>query len=275
MLGIGAAGCERVVSVAAPAADPRLVVEARLERSIGRTTGNQRIQLSTTEDIFSTSGAPPVRGAAVRVSDSTGVVTTFTESTTEPGVYLATAMRLRTNWPYTLLITWRGDTYRATERMLAGVPIDKLFIDDGSLFPGAPSGPRAKINFRDPVGTKNWYLWDQWLDSVRVISSDSATFTRLALPDDLLNGSEVKDFSPFGGITVRSGQLVRVRQICIPEQVYRFYDILSSQARNNGSPFGVPSTNLRGNIANTTTPSRLPLGYFFVAEYSERELRAP
>lgn len=272
-LSVATAACERVVSVSAPSADPRLVVEARLERSIGRATGNQRIRLSTTESVFSTGNAPPVRGATVRVSDSTGAVTSFTESTAEPGVYLATAMRLRTNWPYTLQITWGGDTYRATERMLAGVGIDSLYISEGSLFPGAPSGLRATIDFRDPEATKNWYLWDQWIDDVRVISNDSASFTRLALPDELLNGSTVRDFQPFGGITVRAGQLVRVRQISIPEQVYRFYNILTSQTRNNGSPFGVPATNLRGNIANVTTPSRLPLGYFFAGEYSEREIR--
>jgi len=272
-LGVGVAGCERVVRVTAPTSEPRLVVEARLERSIGRATGNQRIRLSTTEDVFSTGAAPPVRGATVRVSDSTGTVTLFVESVTEPGVYLASAMRLRTGWPYTLHVTWQGDGYRATERMLAGVPIDSLYVTEGSRFPGAPSGPRATINFRDPGNTKNWYLWDQWLDGVRQISNDSASFTRFAIPDELLNGSEVREFQPFGGITVRVGQLVAVRQISIPEQLYRYYAILSSQTQNNGSPFGVPATNLRGNIENSTTPSRRPLGYFFVAEYSERAIR--
>jgi hypothetical protein len=44
---------------------------------------------------------------------------------------------------------------------------------------------------------------------------------------------------------------------------------------NNGSPFGVPISGVRGNVANVTTPSRRAVGYFIAGEYTELERRVP
>jgi hypothetical protein len=56
---VGTAGCERIVSVKAPAFEPRLVVEARLERPFNRRGPLQRIRLTTTQDVFTEADPPP------------------------------------------------------------------------------------------------------------------------------------------------------------------------------------------------------------------------
>ena len=50
---------------------------------------------------------------------------------------------------------------------------------------------------------------------------------------------------------------------------------LSAQVGNNGSPFGVPVSSVRGNVANTTNPSKRAVGYFIAGEYTELERRVP
>ena len=83
------------------------------------------------------------------------------------------------------------------------------------------------------------------------------------------------EFQPYDGRVVTSGQLVQIRQVSISPQAYRFYTALSEQSLNDGSPFGVPASSLRGNIANLTSPANVALGYFIVAEVTQAERRVP
>jgi len=269
--------CERVVTVTAPAAEIRLVVEARLERLIDRRSSPpQRIRLTTTQGAFSDEAPPPARGAQVRVLNAAGTATSFVESSTDPGLYLAaTLMPLTIGQSLTLQITWQGDVYSARETMLRAVPIDTLLFTDGPSIPGLPVGLRGSISFQDPADVANFYLWEQWVDGVRQVSRDSGSFSRAVLPDDILNGSMILEFSPYRGVVVRPGQRVRIRQYSISQQAFRFYDALSKQTDNTGSPFGVPSSSVRGNVANITRPSRLALGYFIASEYAEVERVVP
>ncbi|MDZ7630807.1 MAG: DUF4249 domain-containing protein [Gemmatimonadaceae bacterium] len=265
--------CERVVGVTIPAATPRLVVEARLERVRGAVTGQQRVRLTTTDDYFSTTAPPPATGAVVRVEDDSGRVVTFTASDSAPGTYETAFLVINPGRRYTLRITYGGEEFEATETATTGVEIDSLYFASRNGNAGPALGLRATIALRDPAGTKNFYLWDQFIDGRRVISPDSDRFTRVVASDDFRDGETIPGFQPYQGIVVPFDALVRVRQIAISEQAYRFYSTLSEQSRNDGSPFGVPAASLRGNIANRTTPANVGLGYFIVAEVTEAQRR--
>jgi hypothetical protein len=269
-----ATACERIVSVSAPTGEARLVVEARLERARGAASADQLIRLTTTQSVFSTVTPSGARGATVRVVDDSGRATVFSESATDAGVYRATAMTLGNGRTFTLEIGWNGDQYRSTEKMLPAIVIDSLFFIP--RLNEAPSSPlRATITARDPVGAKNFYLWDQWIDGVRLTVPDSAVKQRVVATDDLLDGGRIRNFQPYDGWAVSSGQLVRVRQLSISEQAYRFYLTLSEQTASDGSPFAVPASSVRGNVANITSPARVALGYFIAGEYTELERRVP
>jgi hypothetical protein len=121
----------------------------------------------------------------------------------------------------------------------------------------------------------NHYLWEQYVDGVRQITPDSGAFTRAVLSDEIVDGALIREFKPYAGVVVRPGQVVRIRQLSISPQAYRFYESLSEQTRNNGSPFGVPVSSIRGNVANVTRPERLALGYFIAAEYFDVERTVP
>lgn len=261
--------CERVVSLTVPESEPRLVVEARLERVRNAVSGRQRVKLTTTGSYFSVASPAPVRGAVVRVADDSGRVVTFAESATEPGVYLSTFFVITVGRTYTLRITHDGDEYASTETALGGVPIDSVYFRERTVAVGPVDGLRATIALRDPVGVKNFYLWDQFVDGRRLVSPDSESYSRVVASDDFRDGTRIRDFQPYAGIVVRPGQEVLVRQVSISEPAYQFYRALSEQSLNDGSPFGVQPANLRGNVANLTSPSRYALGYFIVAEVTE------
>lgn len=278
LLLLGAAvlsACERVVRITAPSSPPQLVVEARLERERGAASADQVIRLSTTQNVFSSVAPSAVRGATVRVVDDSARATVFSEAPGEPGVYRAANMALPVGRTLRLEITWEGDQYRATEVMQAGVGMDSLFFRPQLSLRNPGTSLRATVAAQDPGTPKNFYLWDQWIDERRLVIPDSAFPSRVVASDELFNGGRVRSFQPYEGWTVTSGQMVRVRQLSISEQAFRFYQTLSAQISNDGSPFGVPASSVRGNVANVTTPSKTASGYFIAGEYSELSRRVP
>jgi hypothetical protein len=272
---IGAAGCERTVSLNAPEGVKRLVVEARLERVQGAVTGAQRIRLSTTDAYFSRTAPPPARGAIVRVVDDSARVFPFTEVAADPGAYATTGLVVVPGRKYTLRITYAGDEYTSTETVLPAVPIDSLYFTQRLSQVGPTTGLRATISVTDPPTVKNYYLWDQFIDGRRLLGDDSSSYSRLTTDDDFFDGGTVSDLQPFAGIALKSGQLVMIRQVSISQQAQQYYEALTSQALNDGSPFGVAPANLRGNVINTTRPTSPALGYFIAAGVSELSRRVP
>ncbi len=266
------AACERVVDVDVDEGPRRLVVEARLERVLGRTSGNQEIRLSTTGSYFSNTLPPAASGAVVRVTDDRGIVTSFTGSTI-PGRYATSALVVQPGRTYTLRIDWQGQRYEGVERTMTVTPIDSLYL--AAPRPGRFSGDdgvRATIDTRDPAGEKNFYLWDQFVNGVRLLGPDSSFKMRIIAHDDAVNGKPVIGFQPFEGVDIPVGATVLVRQIGISEATYRYYFALSDQVGNDGSIFSVPPARIRGNVANLTRPSEPALGYFYVSEVAEASI---
>ncbi len=270
-----AAACERIVSVSVPDSPARLVVEARLERVRSAVSGTQRIRLTTTDRYFTTAAPPPARGAVVRVVDDSGRVVPFAELAAEPGTYQTTFFVIAVGRRYTLRITYDGQEYVSTETASPAVEIDSLWFVDRIAKISPQAGLRATIGLRDPPGVKNFYLWDQFVDGRRIVRPDSVGYFRVVASDEFSDGTRIRRLQPYDGVIVNRGQQVRVRQVSISEQAYRFYTALSEQGLNDGSPFGVPPSSLRGNVANLTTPSYHGLGYFIVAEVTEVEAQVP
>lgn len=264
-----ASGCERVVDLDLADGPRRLVVEARLESVYFTAPGPQFVKLSTTSPYFNATTAPPARNAIVRVTSNVGDSVTFTETTTA-GLYSTNALILQTDRTYTLRIEFEGQRYEAKESLQPVAPIRRLYLDN--VKPGRFSGTngvRATIDFDDPAGERNFYLWDQYVNGVRQLGPDSVFKMRIIASDDALNGVSVEGFQPFEGIGIPAGAEVRVRQIGISEAMYRYYFALSDQVAAGGSPFSVPPASIRGNVANLTTPTSPALGYFSVSQVSE------
>ncbi len=267
------ASCERVVGIEVTEGPERLVVEARLEAVRGLVVSRQEIRLSTSAPYFSNTTTPPARDAVVEVVDEENARVRLAE--TSPGVYRTDSLPLTVGRSYTLQIRWKGDVYEATERLVEVAPIDTLYFRARPNKSAATDGVRATIDLRDPAGTANYYLWDQFIDGVRTVAPDTLVRVRVVASDELFNGRRVRVFQPFDGIAVRSGQEVRIRQYSISEAMWRYYQALGAQTDGDASPFGVPSASVRGNVANRTRPDARALGYFSVSQVAERVARVP
>ena len=90
-----------------------------------------------------------------------------------------------------------------------------------------------------------------------------------------VDGKAVTQFQPYGGMVVKPGDRVEVRQISLSEEGYRYYVALTDQVTNDGSPFAVSTASVRGNVANLTRPSRRALGYFMAGEVSSVRKSVP
>ncbi len=263
------AACERVVDLNIPEGPRLLVVEARLERVLGAVSGNQTIKLSTTSSYFSGSVPPPAAGAVVRVTDPRGIATTFVESAVR-GTYTTNALPVVRGGIYTLNIDWEGNRYEATDTTRAVAPIDTFYFAD--VKPGRFSGDkgvRATISFVDRPNEMNFYLWEQYVNGVRQLGPDSSTKLRIIASDDGYDGLPINGLQPFEGIDIPRNADVLIRQVALSQDMYRYYFALSDIVGADGSPFSVPPSNLRGNIANRTNPIVPAVGYFFVAEVAE------
>lgn len=269
------AACERVVSVDLPEGERQLVVEGRIERVLGAADGRQRVRLTVTDRYFSNAAPPPARGAMVRVADDAGAVVTFSELPAEPGVYATSTLVAGVGRSYTLLVDWEGERYEATDVLTPVAPIDTLYFAPRIGALGPREGARATIDFRDPAGERNYYLWDQLVDGKRLISPDSSFRFRVVASDDLIEGQRVRGLQPYDGIPVAPGQIVTVRQIGLSEQSFRYYFALSDQTTNDGSPFAATPASVRGNVANRTRPEHRALGYFMAGEVAQATRTVP
>ena len=275
-----AMGCERVVDITVPTMETRLVVSGRLELVRGAPLGRQLITLSTSAPYFETAGPPPARGAEVRVTDSRGVITFFREQASAPGVYVTDSLFPVLNQRYTLRVRWNNENYEGSDSLLPVAPIDSFYFAERTGLFAPPDvarepGPRATIDFRDPPGVENYYIWDQFVDGRRLVVADTAFRVRPMERDAFFNGALVRGYQPYSGVVLRSGQTVRMRHMSLSEQGYRYYLSLNNVTLGDGSPFSIPPASLRGNVANLSRPGEAALGYFLAAEVHERIARVP
>jgi hypothetical protein len=271
LLAAATAGCERVVDLDLEPGPRRLVIEARVEAVRGAPSGRQTVRLTTTDAFAAAGPLPAARGARVEVADDQGGNTVFTESATQPGVYRTEALVAVAGRRYTLRIDFEGDRYEATEVLTPVPPIDSLYFryEEANIAVGE-SGFRAAIDYRDPPGRRNFYLWEQLVDGRPQIVPDPGNRFRVISSDDFYDGARITGYQPYDESVIAPGQEVVVRQLGLSEAAYRFYFALFEQATGSqGSPFAVPPASARGNVANRTAPARHPLGYFLAAEVAE------
>ncbi len=266
--------CERIVEIDVATGPERLVVEARLEAVHGAPSGRQSVRLSTTAPFFANAPTPGARGAVVQVRDDLGRTVRFTESST-PGTYITDSLVAAAGRTYTLRVEWRGDVYEAIDRLEPVAVIDSLYFVARPRRDAATDGVRATIDLRDPPVVSNFYLWDQFVDGVRQVAPDSLFRVRVVSNDEFIQGRRVRRFQPFDGVTVRTGQEVLIRQYSLSETAWRYYEALNQQIDGDGSPFAIPPSSVRGNVANITRPAVRALGYFSASAVAERRARVP
>ncbi|MDH3732037.1 MAG: DUF4249 domain-containing protein [Gemmatimonadota bacterium] len=264
----GSTACERIIDVELDEGPTRLVVEGRIELVKENPTGDQAIRLTTTDEFFSNAPTPPATGAAVVVTDDQGGV--FPLAETSPGTYTTASLPAAIGRTYSISIDWEGDTYTASATAGAVPPIDRLyFVFEEETLITEIEGYRSTIDFIDPSGVENFYLWEQIVDGRNELLPDPGNAFNLISKDEFYDGQAVLAYQPNDEVAIELGQRVEIRQVALSRAAYDYYLALFEQnALGSGDPFSIPPANIRGNVRNETTPDRRALGYFEAAEVS-------
>jgi hypothetical protein len=264
-------GCQEVININLQEGPERLVIEGRIEKIKGAEIGYQSIMLTKTDDYFSNTTTPRVRGAKVTVTDNHGNAVIFTESVNNPGLYETDNLFARIGVTYTLHIEYAGDIYEGSETLQSVAPIDSIyqyFVEE-DLF--NEKGIRVRIDFTDPSDENNYYYWQQFRDGKTLLNPDPGTRWTIVSSDDFFNGQRIWGREPNDQLIYESGQVAKVRQHSISKSQYDFMFLLYDQA-TGGGPYDSPPVPIRGNVQNLTNPDKYPLGYFGAGEVDEREL---
>lgn len=247
----------------------RLVVDGRIEAMQGADNSHQHIKLSTTTNFNNDNTPPPARGATVNVRDNQGRVFNFTESPSQPGLYEADDFLTEIGNTYVLTIDYDGETYQASETLVAVASIDSVYQGYQEAIAFEEAGPRVLIDYTDPAGVDNYYYWEQFINGGRLINPEG----EMLETDEFYNGQQImgKRFGSADDSVFEPGDQVKVLQFGLSAPTYTYLTLLAEQ-NSDDDIFGTPPAQLRGNVANLNNSAHYPLGYFYASEVAEAQI---
>lgn len=254
-------GCEKTIDVPLKTASPRLVIDASIDW-LKNTAGNeQKIILSTTTGYYS-SEFPSVSGAVVTVTNASNSVFDFLE-TPGTGQYVCHDFVPAMGETYNLKVVLNGETYTASETLTPVPPIEET-IDQNDQ--GGEVGDEVEISFyyKDNASQANAYLSS--------ITQPHSPFPELEVEDDEhTNGNLMQE--SYSNEKFKAGDQVDIKLYGISKSYYNYMYKLILATGNDGNPFPVTPSAVRGNIINQTDSKNYPFGYFRLAEVDTRSYK--
>mgnify|MGYP005626317243 CR=1 FL=1 len=246
--------CEDVVDVNLNTAPPKLVIDASIKWQKGTTGTEQTIKLTTTTGYFQNI-IPTVSGAIVYITDSNSIQYNFNENI-GTGNYICTNFNPIINEVYILTVINNGQTYTATETLIAVPTIGSVSQNNEGGFTGEDI--EVKFFFQDNGLMDNFYL-------IQFNASFSSLPEYDVIDDDFFQGNQM--FGLYYNENLKPSNTLNFTLHGISQSYYNYMNILLGIAGNNGgSPFQTPPATLRGNIINQTNFDNYALGYFRLSE---------
>lgn len=258
MFGLSISSCEDVIDVKLDTAAPRLVIEASIDW-FKYTSGNvQTIKLSTTTGYYSTE-FPTVSNAIITVVDEMGNQFEFLE-VGNSGNYMSANFLPVIDGSYTLTVVLNGETYTATESLVAAPSIQETIAQDNS---GGFAGDQIEVRFffQDDGNQDNYYMSS--------VNADYLAFPNYSVSTDQLFQGNVM-FDIYSSEDLKSGDVLDLRLFGVSRRYYNYFNKLLGIAGGNGGPFETAPVTVRGNIVNLTNVNNYALGYFRLSEADVR-----
>ena len=259
--------CEEEVFLDLEVKEQKLVIEGRVVLNNARKNEPQTIVLSQLGEFFVNEETPRATGAKVWVTDGAGNRYDYAE--TSPGNYINNDLIGEIGETYTLRINWNNEEFEAIETLIAVPRIDNIYqvFEEENLF--EDEGIKIAIDFTDPTGVNNYYLWETFKGDELQILPDAGNKFNLVGEDEDFDGQEIIGYFPNEEIVFDPGDVVTVKQWGISEAAFNYYFTLFDQSGRFGGVLDTPPIGVKGNIKNLTNPDNSPLGYFFAAQVSE------
>ncbi len=251
--------CEDVVDVDLNDENPRLVIDAAIKWQKGTAGETQTIRLSMTNNYF-TNDVVQATGAIVQITNSSSTIFPFIE-VGNTGEYICTNFVPVINENYTLEVTYDGETYSATNTLLATPEI--MYVEQETVTDVDGSDKiQLKWFFQDNGAEDNFYL-------LTVKNPNKVIPEYGTLSDEFFQGNPMFGFYSSG--ETESGTTVLLQVQGVNEPYYNYMNkLITIATTNGGNPFATPPVTLRSNIVNQTTFEKYPLGYFSLGEIDLR-----
>jgi hypothetical protein len=251
--------CEKEINLDLKNTSPKLVVEGNILWGIDTVINQQELKLSLSANYTGNTNPLPVTNAIVMVNDGTN---TYTYNHIGNGVYSSNFIAA-TNKTYKLIISYEGDEYNAYETLKAGgAAIDSLTVNYFPSALGSPEGNFITVNTTDPFNDRNFYLWQLFINEQLMINPSPGNIYRAIQKDDFFNGQPLLNYLPFDNFPVVTGDIARLHQLNISEQMYNYYYSIFNLTASSPVSGDVPPGNIKGNIVNLNKPDKNALGYF-------------
>lgn len=249
--------CEEVVDVDLVTAPPRLVIDAAINWEKGTSGSSQTIKLTTTTGYYQQQ-IPKVSGATVTVTNSSNTVFNFVEAP-NTGNYVCTNFMPVLNENYTLKVTYNGQSYTASEKLL---PTPNILDTEQKNDLGINNDEIGlKINFKDIGNQRNYYLFR--------VDSDLNPFPEYQIVDDQFTDGNKMSWL-YSHKDLVKDKKIYFTQYGVSENYNNYIKLIinASTGTING-PFQTIPTKARGNIINTTDEDNYALGYFRLGEIAK------
>ena len=251
--------CEKEINLDLKNTSPKLVVEGNVLLGIDSVINLQEVKLSLSANYTGNTSPMPVTNAVVVVNDGTNA---YIYNHVGNGVYRSSFIAA-INKTYKLIINYDGDEYNAYETLkAAGAGIDSLKVKYFPSALGSPDGNFITVNTTDPLNERNFYLWQLFINDQLMINPSPGNIYRAIQKDDFFNGQPLINYLPFDNFPVVTGDVARLHQLNISEQMYNYYYSIFNLTASSPVSGDVPPGRIKGNIVNLDKPDKNALGYF-------------
>ncbi|MFN5209074.1 MAG: DUF4249 domain-containing protein [Bacteroidota bacterium] len=251
--------CEKEINLELKNTSPKLVVEGNILWGIDTVINQQELKISLSANYTGNTSPQPVTNASVMVNDGTN---THIYNHIGNGIYRSSFIAA-TNNTYKLIIKYGEDEYHAFETLKAGgAGIDSLSINYFPSALGSPEGNFITVNTTDPLNERNYYLWQLYINDSLMINPSPGNIYRAIQKDEFFNGQPLFNYLPFDNFPVLTGDIARLHQLNISEQMYNYYYSIFNLTAYSPVSGDVPPGKIKGNIININNPDKNALGYF-------------
>jgi hypothetical protein len=248
--------CTDVIDVKVPNAGARLVVDASIRWQKGTTGKTQTINLRKSTAFFDKNPDVPVTGASVTVTkENDGSLFVFADQNN--GSYTVTDFVPELDASYTLKILYNGNSYTATETLIAAPVINRV----EQAIEGSDGDIEIVLQafFDDPVTVTNYYLGE--------FTPSNLPLPSLAVINDKFSDGNENYIENDNENNV-AGVTVGINVYGISRRYYDYLNILIQQSgTDEGGPFPTIPVPLKGNCTNVKNPNEEVLGYFRLGEF--------
>jgi hypothetical protein len=239
---LGAMACKKVIQVNLNNATPQIVIEG----NIINAPGPYKVLVSRTVDFSNTNTFPPVSGATVSITDSTGGAVEQLEES-DSGVYITHYLSGIPLHTYELLVIVDGKRYTASSTMPITVALDSVTFADNTGF-NNKIDINAVVNFRDPKGVKNYYQFEESVNSRPIPNV-------FVFDDRLSDGKYIREPLFNDSSYMQRGDTLLLTMNGVDQPTYNYFFTLANVTGNNSFQSTTPANPI-SNLSNGA------LGYF-------------